>query len=131
MIEATWGTLKRQMEAVSGWSDFVLRRAEETRQAELQALGEAKSLASKHQGFLRVQIAKNLTSPNTAALATLLKKYESALRSPVLSTLTDLNDQLKKIVSDNGLTVAYDAWMAEPEPMGDEVATGLALARLT
>jgi hypothetical protein len=36
-IEATVGTLKRQMEASSGWSDFVLRRAEETRQAESQA----------------------------------------------------------------------------------------------
>jgi hypothetical protein len=115
-IEATVGTLKRQMEAVSGWSDFVLRRAEETRQAEIQALREAVSLASEQQGFLRDQIAKNLTSPSTAALATLLNKYESALRSTVLSTLTDLNNQLKKIVSDNSLTVAYDAWMAKPEP---------------
>ena len=29
-IEATWGTLKRQMEAVSGWSDFVRSRGEPT-----------------------------------------------------------------------------------------------------
>ena len=115
-IEATGGALKRRMEAVSGWSDFVRSRAEEARQAEIKALGEAASLASKHQGFLRDQIAKHLTSPNTPTLATLLKKYESALRSPVLSTLTDLNDQLKKTVSDMGLTVAYDAAMAEPEP---------------
>ena len=57
-IEAAGGTLKRQMEAVSGWSDFVRSRAEETRQAEIQALGEAVSLASKHQRFLRGQIAE-------------------------------------------------------------------------
>ena len=115
-IEATNQKLKRQMEAVSGWSDFVRKRAEESRQAEIQALGEAVSLALKHQEFLRDQIAKNLTSPNTAALATLLKNYESALRSPVLSTVTDLNDRLKKIVSDDGLTDAYDTWMAGPGP---------------
>jgi Bacterial SH3 domain/Putative peptidoglycan binding domain len=118
-IEAAGGTLKRQMEAVSGWSDFVRSRAEETKQAEIQALGEAVSLASKHKSFLRGQIATRLTAPNTPALATLLKQYESVLRNPVLLTLTELNDQLKKAVSDMGLEKEYEEAMRgekEPEP---------------
>ena len=115
-MEAAEGTLNGQMKAVPGWADFVRSRAETTKQAEQQALSEADDLALKHQRFLHNQIAKNVASPNTAALATLLKKYDSALRSPVLSTLTDLNDELKKTVSDMSLEKEYEESMTEKEP---------------
>ena len=102
-IEATTKTLKRRMEAVSGFPEFRSDRDKDRQKAEVEALGAAVSLASKYQRFLRNQIAENVTSPSTPALATLLNEYENALRSPDLSTLTDLNDRLQKLVSEKGL----------------------------
>ena len=45
------------------------------------------------------------------------KEYESALRSPDLLTLTDINDRLKKLISEKEeLKQAYNAFMAGPVP---------------
>ena len=114
-IEASTEILKRRMEAISGFTEFMNAKSEEHRKAEVQALAEADSLALNNRRFLQKQIAENVTSPSTPALAALLKEYESALRSPDLAILTDLNDRLKKLVSDQELTAAYDAAMREPE----------------
>ena len=92
-----------------GFSEFVRGRAKERREAEVRALGEAVSLASRNEQFLRRQIAENLTSPNTPALAALLGEYKNALRTPDLSILSDLNDRLDQLVTKEGLTQAYEA----------------------
>jgi hypothetical protein len=67
------------------------------------------TLTKKDQRFLRDQIAQNLTSPGTEALAALLKEYESALRNPDLSTLTNLSNRLRQIVSERGLGFSANA----------------------
>ena len=116
-IEATTQTLKRRMEKVPGFAEFEHAQNEEREKGRIRALGEAVTLASKHQQFLRKQIAEEVTSPNTPALATFLNEYESILRRPDLSTVTNLNDRLKKLVSEKEeLKQAYDAFMAGPAP---------------
>lgn len=115
--EATHESLKHRMEALPDFSDFLSKREEQRGIVAMQALGEAVSLAKKHQRFLRQQIAQEVTSPNTPLLSTLWKEYESALRSPDLPTLTDINDRLKKLISEKEeLRQAYDGFMAGPPP---------------
>ena len=107
--------LKRRMEAIPEFAEFVSVRKKERREAEVKALGEAVSLASKHQRFLQKQIAEDVTSPNTAVLATFFKEHESALRDPDLTIITNLNDRLKKLVAEKGLTDPYEVAMSELE----------------
>ncbi len=114
-IEATITKLKSGMEAIAQFPEFVRDREKERTNRKIEELGKATALASRHKQFLRKQIAKNIMSPNTRDLALFLKEYESALRSPDLSTVTDLNDRLKKFVSENGLQDDYDEAMAEAE----------------
>lgn len=111
-IESTTKTLKPKMEAIPGFSGFVSSREKERKEAEIKALGEAVSLARRHERFLRDQIALNLTSPETEAFAALLSEYEAALNEPELATLTKLNERLRNIVSDRGLSDAYDQAIA-------------------
>ena len=117
-IDGTTQKLKQRMSDVSGFAEFNRGRIEERREAEIKALGEAVSLASKHKQFLRIQIAENVTSPNATTFAGLLKQYEIALNQPDLAILSDLNGRLKQLVSEQGLTAAYEAAMAQlkPEP---------------
>ena len=107
-IEATTIKLKSAMEAISGFPEFIGDREKERTRIEVQKRGQATTLASKHQWFLRKQIADNITSSSAPALARFLTEYESAMKSPELSTLTELNDRLKKFVSENALQQAYD-----------------------
>ncbi len=114
-IQTTTQALKRRMDTVSGFPDFLQTQIDKHKKDEIQKLDKAVSLAKKHQRFLRDQIAQNGTLPSTEALAALLQEYESALapRDPDLSTLTNLNDRLKKIVSERGLTDTYNAAITE------------------
>ena len=73
-------------------------------------------MASKHKEFLRIQIADNVTSPNTSTFAGFLKQYEIALKQPDLDILTSLNDRLKQLVSEQELIAAYEAAMAQLKP---------------
>jgi hypothetical protein len=117
-IDGTTPSLKKRMNDVSGFAEFSRGRIEERREAEIKALGDAVSLASKHQQFLRIQIAENVSSPNTTTFAGLLKQYELALKQPDLAILTNLNDRLKQLVSEQGLTSPYETAMTQlkPEP---------------
>jgi hypothetical protein len=114
-VESIMKALKSKMEAIPGFSAFVSSREAERKEAEIKARGEAVALARKHQRFLRDQIAQNLTSPETEAFAALLSEYDSALKEPELATLTKLNERLRKIVSERGLTDTYDQAMADQD----------------
>jgi hypothetical protein len=127
-VQAITQSLKHRMEGLPEFREFESAQTEERQQEQVRALGEAVSLATRHRQFLQNQIARKVLSPTTPILATFLKEYESALRKPNLPTLTDLNDRLKKFVSENGLTQAYDEAMAEvergPEQKPDEERKG-------
>lgn len=115
-IDGTTQKLKQRMSDVSGFEDFNRGQIEKRREAEIRALGEAVSLASKHKQFIRIQISEDVTSPNTATFAGLLKQYEVALNQPDLDLLTNLNDRLKQFVSEQGLEARYQAAMAQLKP---------------
>jgi hypothetical protein len=117
-IDATKQQLHRQMAVVAGFADFQRERNEDRRKAEIKALGEAVSLASKHVEFLRAQIAENVTSSSTPLLAGSLKQYEIVLKQPKpdLAILTDLNDRVKQLVAEQNLSAAYQVAMARTLP---------------
>jgi hypothetical protein len=112
LIDATKQQLQRRMAAIGEFAKFQQTRLQERKTAELKALGEAVSLASKHKQFLRREIAENVTSAGTPALATLLKQYEQILDRPDLAVLTDLNDRVKKVVAEQSLSSKYESSMA-------------------
>jgi len=117
-IDATTQSLKKRMSDVSDYGEFRRGRIEERREAEIKALGDAVSLASKHKQFLRMRIAESIGSPDASTFAGFLKRYELALASaqPDLAILTNLNEGLKQVVSEKGLTALYEREMTRQNP---------------
>ena len=117
-MEATTKTLKLRMEKIPEFVEFERTQDEERKKRRTQALGEAITLASKHKRFLQKQITENIRSPVTPSLATFLNEYESVMNKPDLPVVTELNDRLKKFVSENALQQAYDdAIIDSTQPM--------------